>query len=94
MKVTVRLPAALRDVAGGERMLEVDVGGAATVRQVLDALAADWPAVERRVRDETGAIRAHVNVFVGEVNVRDTGGQDSPVTEGSELHVIPAVSGG
>lgn len=94
MKVTVRLPGALRDMAGGARALDVEVGEPTTIRTLLDTLGTRWPAIERRIRDETGALRQHVNVFVGETNVRDLGGQDADLDDGAEVHVIPAVSGG
>jgi molybdopterin synthase sulfur carrier subunit len=92
--VTVRLPGALRELARGERALEVEVPQPATVGTLLDALATDWPAIERRIRDETGVLRPHVNVFVGEANVRDLGGQEAALADGAEVHVIPAISGG
>jgi MoaD family protein len=96
VKVTVRLPSALRELARGEKavVVEVDDDGSATVATVLDALAARWPAVERRIRDEAGVLRRHVNVFVGEANIRDGAGLAEPLSDGSEIQVIPAVSGG
>jgi len=94
MKVTVRLPAALRELARGERAVVVEIGQAATVASVLDELARQLPAVERRIRDETGAQRRHVNLFVGAVNIRDQAGLAEPVADGAEISVIPAVSGG
>ncbi len=50
------------------------------------------PAVGRRIRDEAGAVRRHVNVFIGDEKVRDL--EDTAVPEGAEVTVLPAVSGG
>ncbi len=94
MKATVRLPGALREIAHGQRVLEVEVAEPATVNALLDALADGWPAIERRIRDERRVLRPHVNLFVGEVNVRDMGGQDAALADGAEVYVIPSVSGG
>lgn len=88
------LASALRDRAGGEARLELDVVPPVTVGAVLDALVAAHPAVGRRVRDEAGALRRHVNVFVGPDNMRDLDDLGTTVPDGVEVAVLPAVSGG
>ena len=60
----------------------------------LDAVAVAHPALERRIRDEQGRLRRHVNVFVDGSNVRDLEALATPLPEGSEVVVLPAVSGG
>lgn len=105
VQVPVRVPTQLRAHAGGAACVTVEVdavsggatpggAGAPTVAAVLDALAAVHPALERRVRDELGRSRVHVNLFVGSDNVRDLDGLDTPIPPGSELSIIPAISGG
>lgn len=80
--------------AGGTGRLEVEVSPPATLRDVVEAVAVAHPAVGRRVRDETGAVRTHVNLFVGSDNARDLDGLDTPVGEGTDVWVLAAVSGG
>lgn len=94
MKVVVRLASVLRTYAGGAHSVELDVAAPVTVRAVIDALDARHPAIGRRVQDESGVLRIHVNVFVGSDNARDLGGIDAVVPEGAEVAVLPAVSGG
>jgi molybdopterin converting factor small subunit len=65
-----------------------------TVSSVLDSLAASHPALERRVRDETGRTRIHVNLFVDADNIRDLDGVDTTIVDGSDVSIIPAISGG
>jgi len=91
VSATLVLPGVLREHAGGRRTLPVR---GATVREVLDRLAVDWPALERRLRDEQGGLRPHVLIFVDGLNVRDALGLETAVPEGAELYVAPAVSGG
>jgi molybdopterin synthase sulfur carrier subunit len=93
MRVRVRVPTQLRDLAGGASV-EIELDDTATVADVLDALAHLRPALERRVRDERGRVRPHVNLFVGADNVRDREGLRTPLCPGAELSIIPAVSGG
>ncbi len=97
MNVEIRLARALADLVdpgAGAGTLTLEVGEPITVDRVLDALGAVHPAVERRVRDEAGALRRHVNVFVGADNARDLGGVETTVPEGTEVSILPAVSGG
>jgi molybdopterin converting factor small subunit len=88
------LASALRAHAGGAPRLELDLPAPVTVRAVLDAIADAHPAVGRRVRDEEGQLRRHVNVFVGAESLRNLGDVDTIVPEGAEVAVLPAVSGG
>ncbi|HKA68936.1 MAG TPA: ubiquitin-like small modifier protein 1 [Actinomycetes bacterium] len=95
-RVTVRVPGALREFSGGEPLVTVDVPAdpPPSVAAVLDLLSGSHPALERRIRDETGALREHVNVFVGSDNVRDLDRLSTVIPAGAELIVLPAVSGG
>lgn len=90
----MRLHSALRDQAGGRRILAVPLAEGATIRELLDLLAEQFPAVERRIRDETGTLRRHVNLFVDAEHVRGLGGLDHRLHDGAEILVLPAVSGG
>ena len=72
----------------------MDLPAPVTVGTVIDAFASVHPSVGRRVRDEAGGLRRHVNVFVGEDNARDLDDVDTVVPEGAEVAVLPAVSGG
>jgi molybdopterin converting factor small subunit len=88
---TVLVPGMLRAEAGGASRLTV---GGGTVRGVLDELGARWPRLERRVRDETGALRRYVNVYVDGEDCRRTGGLDTPVPASAEVRILPSVAGG
>ena len=89
----VLLPGALADLAGGTKHVEVDPAGP-TVAGVLDALAARYPMLERRIRDETGRVRRFVNVYVDGEDVRFDQGEATPVRDGAEVQVLPSVAGG
>ena len=95
MQVRVRLPTQLRNLAAGASSVVVVVDSTpVTVGSVLDSLATTHPALERRVRDETGRTRIHVNLFVDADNVRDLDGVDTTGADGSDVSIIPAISGG
>lgn len=91
MSVFVRIPYQLRPLTGDRAEVSVPAG---TVRQLLAALESDSRGIEARLLDEQGRLRRHVNLFVGEEEVRSLEGLESPVGEGTTLSIVPAVSGG
>ncbi|HZD04906.1 MAG TPA: ubiquitin-like small modifier protein 1 [Longimicrobiales bacterium] len=93
MGVTVHLPAPLRELAGGRAVVPVD-RTVATVGQAFEALREELPAVYERILDERRELRPHVNVFVGREDVRWSGGLGTPLEDGSQVVVLPSVSGG
>ena len=93
--VRVILPGILRELADGAGELVVPAGGEPTsLRTVLDAAVVTRPQLGARIRDETGALRRHVNVFVDGQDVRRLGGLDAMVGAGGVVHILPSVAGG
>jgi len=91
MAVTVRVPAQLRSLTGGEGQVPVD---GSTVGEVLKALEAAHPGFHERLFDGNGGIRRFVNVFVADEDVRFLQGVDTPITDGQTVSIVPAVAGG
>ena len=94
MPIVVRPSRALAGEAGSAPALIVGADVRMSLREVLDEVSRQAPAVGRRVRDETGAVRRHVNVFVGDEECRRLDGLDTSVAPGTVVHLIGAVSGG
>ena len=93
MSVVFHLSSDLRPFAGERDRLEIG-GSPATLADALEALWTVCPGLRDRVANEEGAIREHVNVFVGRENVRFTGGLATAVSAGDEISIFRAVSGG
>jgi sulfur-carrier protein len=91
MSISVRVPTILRSYTGGAAEVSAEAG---TLRDVLTALDAAYPGIAGRILDDSGQIRRFVNVYVGDEDVRFTSGLDTPVPEGTQVSVIPAVAGG
>lgn len=87
------IPGALREFAGGRSQVEVE-HPPATLNAALAALWSVCPGLRDRVVTEQGEIRSHVNIFVGEENIRYTGGLATRVTAEAVISIVPAVSGG
>jgi sulfur-carrier protein len=96
MQVIVHVPSSLRQYAGGAGKLHLDVVESATLSAVLECLHADHPGIVERALDESGCVRQHVNVFVDGESIRagSSLGLETPVRAGTEVWILPAVSGG
>lgn len=88
------LPSVLQPLAGGQSLLTAPADGAATVERVLDLVTGDYPALGRRLRDETGAIRRYVNIYVNGNEIRRLQGLATEVSPGQEVLIIQSVAGG
>jgi MoaD family protein len=91
MSVVVKIPTQLRAATGGESEAEVE---GATVQEVLDGLFERHAELRDRISDEDGSLRRFVNVYVAGEDIRFLDGLATPVKDGSELTILPAVAGG
>lgn len=94
MTVLVRLPQALAQDAAGARELSFDVPWGSTLEDLLGLLREEFPALGRRVCDETGAIRRFVNVYVGDDESRSLHGLRTPVPADATVFIVGSVAGG
>jgi molybdopterin converting factor small subunit len=93
--VRIILPGVLRELANGAGELVVPVsGGTTSLRTILDEAVATRPQLGARIRDETGMLRRHVNVFIDGQDVRHCGGLDMLVGPNAVVHILPSVAGG
>jgi molybdopterin synthase sulfur carrier subunit len=91
MAVKLRIPTPLRSLAGGASELDIEGG---TVSEVLTTLERDHPGFRERLYDERGEIRRFVNIYVAGEDIRFLKGLDTPLKEGEEVSIVPAVAGG
>jgi molybdopterin synthase sulfur carrier subunit len=90
MAVTVKIPTQLRSATGGESSAVVE---GRTVGEVLDALYARYGELRERIAQD-GGLRRFVNVYVAGEDIRFLSGLDTPVADGDEVTILPAVAGG
>ena len=93
-EISVLLPSVLQPLAGGQSVLTTPADGPVTVASLLDAVASDYAVLGRRLRDETGALRRFVNIYVDGDEVRRLRGLDTEVMPGQEVLIIQSVAGG
>ncbi len=91
MTVLVKIPTQLRAAAGGEAEAQVD---GATVQEVLNGLFQRHAELRARISDDDGSLRRFVNVYVAGEDIRFLDGLATPVADGAEVTILPAVAGG
>ena len=93
MAVVFFIPGYLLPFTANQGRVELGVSPG-TVGEALEALWRAHPGVRDRVVDEGGRVRQHLNVFAGAESIRYTGGLATPLPDGTEISIVPAVSGG
>ena len=88
---TLRIPTPLRTYTSGNS--EVTVSGV-KISEALSDLTTQFPAIKPHLFNETGELRPFVNLFVGENNIKDLQGVDTPIKEGDKIMLIPSIAGG
>ena len=91
MSVNVRIPTPLRKLTNELDVVEVAAG---TVASAIIELQAKFPGIKDRLIDETGQVRRFVNIYVNEEDIRFLKNQDTPLKDGDEVSIIPAIAGG
>lgn len=91
MAVQIRIPNPLRSLTNDAEVVEVE---ASTIGGAIEALQARFPGIKERLVDEAGEVRRFVNVYINEEDIRFLQNQDSPLKDGDEVSIIPAIAGG
>ncbi len=91
MPTTLFVPTPLRKLTGGKSKVEIH---AANIAALIDHAEAQYPGFRERVLNNEGEIKTFINVFVNGVDIRTLQGKATPIREGDEVSVIPAMAGG
>jgi molybdopterin synthase sulfur carrier subunit len=91
MAVRVLIPTPLQKLTQDRDVVECE---AQSIAQLVEALDQQWPGMKNRLCDESGQIRRFVNVFVNSEDIRFLQGRDTPLQDGDEVSIVPAIAGG
>ena len=91
MAIKVRIPSPLRQYTNGADVIEV---GGATVGEVLNALKTQAAGIETRLFKAPNQLNRFVNVYVNDEDIRFLKNLDTPVKEGDQISLVPAIAGG
>lgn len=90
MSVKVRIPAQLRQLTGGEGVVECDAG---RVGDIIKQLEEKHKGISERML-ENGELRRFINIYIDGEDIRFEDGLATEAGDGSELSIVPAVAGG
>ena len=91
MASKVRIPTPLRKLTDNQESIEVESN---TIGGAIDELEGKFPGIKERLVDEEGEIRRFVNVYINEEDIRFLENQDTPLKDGDDISIIPAIAGG
>ncbi|SLM63225.1 MULTISPECIES: MoaD/ThiS family protein [Dickeya] len=91
MAATLLIPTALRAFTEGQGKVSLE---GSTVGQLVAALATRYPDIQQHLYDETGELRTFINLYVGDTNIKHSGGLATPINSGDEVLLVPAIAGG
>lgn len=91
MAVSIKIPTPLRKFTAGKDSVEVQ---ASTVGAALRDLEAQHPGMWSKICDDEGKVRRFINVYAGDEDIRFLQGLDTPIADGADISIIPAIAGG
>ncbi len=91
MPVHIRIPTPLRKLTHDEEVVETN---AETISDAITDLESRYPGFQERLLDDDGQVRRFVNVYVNEEDIRFLQEKETPLKDGDEVSIIPAIAGG
>jgi molybdopterin synthase sulfur carrier subunit len=91
MSKKVRIPTPLRKLTNNEELVEIN---AANIGDAIAELQSRLPGIAERLIDDKGEVRRFVNVYVNEEDIRFLQNRATPLKDGDEISIIPAIAGG
>jgi molybdopterin/thiamine biosynthesis adenylyltransferase/molybdopterin converting factor small subunit len=91
MSIMVYIPTPFRRLAGNQTYVSAE---GSSVAEVLDNLTSQYPALRHMIFDARDEVPGHINIYVNNQEINSLQGRETPVEEGDEVAVIPAIAGG
>lgn len=91
MSVQIRIPTPLRKFTAGKEIVDVE---GATVGEALQQLGESHPELKAKIFSENGEVRRFVNIFANDEDIRFQERLETPLNEGDQVSIVPAIAGG
>ncbi len=87
----IQIPTPLRQYADKNEVVEVE---GRTAGEALANLSSQYPALRRHLYNEEGKLRAFVNFYLNDEDIRYLQQENTAVKEGDNLSIVPSIAGG
>ncbi|HWE01477.1 MAG TPA: MoaD family protein [Tepidisphaeraceae bacterium] len=91
MSIKVRIPSPLRNFTNGADVVEAE---GATIGQALDSLKTKATGIETRLFKGPATLNRFVNVYLNDEDIRFLKNLETPIKDGDEISIVPAIAGG
>jgi molybdopterin synthase sulfur carrier subunit len=91
MAVQVLIPTPLQKFTNDEASVNLD---ATSVTALVEALEGRYPGIKARLCDEAGKLRRFLNIYVNSEDIRFLDNENTALSDGDEVSIVPAVAGG
>ena|SRR3989338_8576728 len=91
MAIKVRIPTPLQKITENKELIECD---GKSIKELVDNLEKKYPGIKERLYDENGKIRRFLNIYVNDEDIRFLKLDGTPLKDGDEISIIPAIAGG
>jgi molybdopterin synthase sulfur carrier subunit len=91
MSTLIRIPTPLRKLTAEAEIVSAE---GKTIEEILIHLNKTYPGLSERICDENGNIRRFINIFLNDEDIRFLQDKATPVQEGDEISILPAIAGG
>ena len=91
MAIKVRIPTPLQKITKDKDIVECD---GCSIKDLVTNLEKKYPGIKNRLYDENGSIRRFINIYVNEEDIRFLQMDSTPLKDGDEVSIIPAIAGG
>jgi molybdopterin synthase sulfur carrier subunit len=91
MSIQIRVPTPLRKFTAGAEAVTAE---GTTVGALVDDIERRHPGIKEKICDDAGKVRRFVNIYINGDDIRFLSNLDSPVKDGDEVSIVPAIAGG
>jgi len=89
--VKVHVTSVIQKVVNDQKEFASDGG---TIAELIENIDASYPGFRAQITDESGELHRFVNIYLNDEDIRYLQGKDTPLSDGDDVSILPALAGG